>query len=304
MAEPAWLPLIPGYLPWELARRHQWMCWTPEPRQDGKGWSKPPRDPRTGIKADKTDPAAWGTIYEAIDGMHRHGLAGVGFCVTAADRLTFADLDHCRDAESGAIDADALAIVAELASFAELSPSGTGVRIITIGTLPPGGRRKKGIELYDSDTFLTLTGHHLTGTPWTVHDRTAELAALHARIFPPAPVFAPPRIPVPAGRVVSADRVLEKARRAANGGKFEALFCADPSYIARHYPKDDGSPDYSAADSALCRMLSYWTREDSSMIDSLFRQSRLYRPKWDVVHDGTRTYGEMTIDYALHGRRT
>ena len=55
----------------------------------------------------------------------------------------------------------------------------------------------------------------------------------------------------------------------------------------------------SEADLALCTILSFWTKKKPGLIDSIFRQSGLYRPKWDEKHysDG-RTYGQETINTA------
>src|SRR5437867_3804359 len=64
------------------------------------------------------------------------------------------------------------------------SPSrGEGLRIFAHGTLPPGGRRRRTVELYDRDRYLTVTGAHLDGTPRTIEERAAELARVHARVF-------------------------------------------------------------------------------------------------------------------------
>ena len=45
-------------------------------------------------------------------------------------------------------------------------------------------------------------------------------------------------------------------------------------------------------------MLAFWTNKDANRIDSLFRQSGLYRDKWDEKH-GKKTYGERTIAKAI-----
>jgi len=46
--------------------------------------------------------------------------------------------------------------------------------------------------------------------------------------------------------------------------------------------------------------LAFYTDSDPARMDSLYRESGLYRPKWDAKHsaDG-RTYGQMTIDEAI-----
>jgi primase-polymerase (primpol)-like protein len=51
---------------------------------------------------------------------------------------------------------------------------------------------------------------------------------------------------------------------------------------------------------ALCCLLAFWTGGDSARIDDLFRQSGLYRGKWDEVHyaDGA-TYGEKTVSRSI-----
>ena len=61
-------------------------------------------------------------------------------------------------------------------------------------------------------------------------------------------------------------------------------------------------PSQSEADMALCSMLAYWTDSDADQIDRLFRQSALYRPKWDEPR-GATTYGQLTIQKALESFR-
>ncbi len=71
-------------------------------------------------------------------------------------------------------------------------------------------------------------------------------------------------------------------------------------------------PSQSEADLALCRLLAFYTNCDAGEIDRLFRESGLYRPKWDEPHfAGGKTYGQATIEkavssaderYARHGQ--
>jgi len=58
-----------------------------------------------------------------------------------------------------------------------------------------------------------------------------------------------------------------------------------------------GYPSHSEADLALCNHLAFYTR-DRYQIDRIFRQSKLYRAKWDEKH-GSDTYGDNTIQKAL-----
>ena len=86
--------------------------------------------------------------------------------------------------------------------------------------------------------------------------------------------------------------VLARALAAPNGAKFQALWSGQ---LAAYCNPHTGQVDQSRADFALCRRLSYWTNEDAERMDRLFRQSSLYRPKWDQPGGGGHSYGAVTI---------
>jgi hypothetical protein len=71
-----------------------------------------------------------------------------------------------------------------LNSYSERSVGGKGVHVIFRGTKPGTKCRVGPYELYDSGRYFTVSGHHIEGTPTTVENRTAEVAALYARLFP------------------------------------------------------------------------------------------------------------------------
>lgn len=77
---------------------------------------------------------------------------------------------------------------------------------------------------------------------------------------------------------------------ATNGAKFERLWNGNTA----------GYESHSEADMALCCLLAFWTGGDATQMDRLFRQSGMYRGKWDEVHyaDGS-TYGEKTVERAI-----
>ena len=144
--------------------------------------------------------------------------------------------------------------------------------------------------MYDRLRFFTMTGHWIPITPLAVESRQAALDALHARVFPPSPTVK--NKPHPGIANLGDDMALiERAMRARNGGKFSALWRGDFSGLY---------PSQSEADLALCSCLAFWTSGDPGRVDQLFRQSGLYRAKWDHRHyaDG-RTYGQATIERAL-----
>ena len=133
-----------------------------------------------------------------------------------------------------------------------------------------------------------------------IETRQEALDWFLAEHFPEPAAPERPARPTPVGpprpgydRTLTDDEILSKAREAGTGAQFSRLFAGDTS---RH------NGDDSAADLALCNMLAFWTGRDTGQIDRLFRQSGLYRPKWDHRH-GRDTYGALTIAKAVAGSR-
>ena len=165
---PAALPVDPSGIPPELAERPQWVCWRWEPRQDKPGdWTKVPINPRTGGRASATEPTTWGALAAALAFADAHGLPGVGFVVTVDDPFTGIDLDDCRDPDTGAVAPWAAEVVAAFDSYAEVTPSGTGLRVWIVGSvvglLEDGktGTRRGQVEVYSAKRYFTVTGHRL-----------------------------------------------------------------------------------------------------------------------------------------------
>lgn len=264
------------HIPAELKRRPQWVCW-----RDGKI----PISPQRNAPASVTNPNHW-TDYATAANFAIAGHLGLGF-VFNGDGVIGVDLDHCRNADTGKIEPWALTIVTELDSYTEVSPSGTGVHVYALGSLPDGRRKKDRIEAYSMARFFTVTGEHLAGTPLTVEKRESELHTLYrTHLADPEPITA--SVASPQTVFLSDDAVIGKCRAAKNKKKFETLWCGqwNGEYTSQ-----------SEADLALVAIFRFYT-QDARQLDRLFRQSKLYRPKWDEKHGG-RTYGENTINEAL-----
>ncbi len=271
----------------ELKALRRWVLWRTDMRLDHGGELRATKvlyQP-DGAHAKANDAATWNE-FETVARVHRD-FDGLGFVLTAADRLVFIDLDKCRKPETGEIEAWAQDIIRELDSYTELSPSGTGVHVLVRG-IKPGDRCKKSlpaggaVEIYEHTRFMTVTGAHLPGTPEAIEERQEALDVLYQRLFPP-PLSAQPTTPS-----VNLDdqALLDRARRQ---GWFERLWRGDTS---------DHGGDESAADFRLCSSLAYWTQKDPARIDRLFRASGLFRAKWDDRR-GSSTYGAQTIERAI-----
>jgi hypothetical protein len=278
LANPMKLEVIPEL----LKVLPQWVAWRREERE-GKP-TKVPYDPKNGALAKVNDAATWSTFQDASACLDHYD--GIGFVLTPDDPFVGVDLDHVVDPVTGKIAPWALTILDQLHSYTEISPSGTGLRIFVQGTLPLGGRRKGPLELYDAARYLTVTGHHVAGTPTTIEPRHETLQHVHAAHFPIPPVNG--HEPRPTQSVDLDDqRLLDKMLHALNGEKVRGLWNGNWSLY----------PSQSEGDMALCHHLAFWCGRDEARMDRLFRQSGLMREKWDAGRGGG-TYGEETIAQA------
>lgn len=286
-------------IPAELVERPQWVAWRWEERAGKR--TKVPVNPCTGRNASPTNPATWGSYAQAHARVRRDDLPGVGFLFTADDPFFGVDLDDCRDIETGALDARATRLVAQFATYTEVSASGSGLHIVGRGR-KPGARcrdaRYPGIEVYEHSRLLCVTGQVLDGYT-TIAARQEPLTALYAAMWPPEP----PRTPTPppsAPTTLDDAALIALALRAANGSRFRALFVDGD---VGSYGDDD-----SAADLALCNLLTFYCGPDPERVDRLFRQSALYAnpgraERWERPARSGETYGAGTIRLAIDGCR-
>ena len=292
--------------PAALREKPQWVGWKYVDR-DGKP-TKCPVNPKTGGPADSTDPATWATFDEALTAYQRDSMMGVGFVFAPDGGFCGVDLDDSVDPATGQLKAWARAIVEPLNSYTEVSPSGHGVKIF-LRAKKPGSRCRKGyedgdVEVYDSGRFFTVTGQRLPDVSANVEERQDALAVIYKAVFgvngeatpapgatpqPQAAVSQPPPAPMDAPPRLTDEAIIKKACSSRkNGAKFSALWDGQWNNYFN---------SASEADSSVVFTLAFYTK-DAAQIDRLFRQSRLYRPKWDERH-GQMTYGQITIAKAL-----
>jgi putative DNA primase/helicase len=251
---------------------------------------------RTGNAASSTNPKTWSTFDQAVTAYTTvNGYDGIGLTLTPDTGLVGIDLDHCRNPDSGDIAAWTQDISGRMQAYTEVSPSGEGLRLFAKATLPPQGRKKADIEMYNTGRYFTVTGCHLEGTPLTIESRQAEVDALHREVWPEH--YEPRRSPVsisPEGNgatfTLSDDEIIVKTSSARNGDRFNNLLWYG-DWKGRY-------PSQSEADMALCGHLAFWTRKNAEQMDRLLRQSGLHREKWDELR-GEQTYGKQTIAEAL-----
>ena len=278
----------------------QWVLWEGTLTHDRHGQEKITKIPYTVRfrKASSTDPRTW-TTYERVltalplaleewaEGPTHLG-GGIGFVFTPDDPYIGVDLDHARDTDTGAITPWAREILDTLDTYTEVSISGTGLHALCAGVWPPGHNQKGDVQIYHTARFFTMSGQHLSPYPRDIMERQEAIEAVHARLFPPPVPKASPKPRLPVADTLDENAIILKATKAKNGGKFRTLWSGDWSDYASE----------SEADQALCSLLAFWTQE-STQLDSLFRQSGLFRDKWDERRGAEQTYGSRTIAYAL-----
>ena len=277
-------------LPARLTEGECFVCWKLEFDKDGKA-KKVPYNPTTGRKAKSNDPSTWSDFAVCHKAYRLGKYSGVSRALTGDDSFVCIDLDRCLD-EKGKLTTEVATIITKFFTYIEVSPSGNGLHIWLEGKKPGSNCRKGIVEIYEDKRFITLTGKPFKTSHKEVSNQQEALERVYFEIWPkkeeekPAPeTTAEPR------HCLTDDEIIERAKSAANGEKFTALWEGDTS---------EYGGDHSAADQGLTNRLVFWCGPDKEQIDRLFRKSGLYRGKWDEKHRGDgATYGEMTIEKAL-----
>jgi putative DNA primase/helicase len=288
--------MIIDHTPVCLRGCRQWVAWKYVVREGRQ--TKAPVNPHTGGLASSTDPATWGSFEEALAAWQRGSdLAGVGFVFSEDDPYCGVDLDDAVDPDSRTIKSWAKDIVDRLGSYSEISPSGTGVKIL-LKAIKPGTRCRRSygdgeVEIYDRRRFFTVTGMRLTDMPPDVQLRQDELDAVYRQVFGDdgldrTPAATPSTKTAPVTSLSDDEIVRLASSQRRSGAKFATLWAGNWN---SHFNSA------SEADSSVVFTLAFYTK-DAAQIDRLFRQSGLMREKWDELHGG-ETYGESTIAKAL-----
>jgi putative DNA primase/helicase len=267
-------------IPAALAERPIWVGYRLEDRGNGRS-SKPPVSPRTGHICSKTDASEQVTLTEALVGMERYDLSGVGIVLPVG--MVCIDLDSCFD-ESGALLPVAQDIFDHFTGTAwEYSPSGNGLHGYLFAT-KPNSRTKDvalGIEVYDSPAFLTVTGDHVDGTALDVTNQQDALDWLYTEYLPPiisANVELPP---VDHGERTPAEWL---TLGLSKDEKLKTL------YNATEHTSDESSTDFS-----LLLKLAYWVNRDTETMTTAFMESPWVRTK-DAAHTKKLTRADYLPD--------
>ena len=171
------------------------LCWRYEPRFEGD--PKPLKTPyyprgnkRVGKQGTGEDRAKLTTFAVAQDQAAKRHMTGVGMALLEGYDLVALDVDNC--VSNGKVPDEVMQAIRS--TYAELSPSGKGIRAIFHGDM--GNRKARatetdyGIETFSTTGYVTLTGDALDHVPLlgledTIGRVTPELEALCERRFGP-----------------------------------------------------------------------------------------------------------------------
>jgi len=172
---PTWLPPTPDTIPSSL-RELPAVLWRAEPRGEDKPAKVPYRVADPTRRASSTDPTTWGTFDDAVEAYVslvglpadpvRGRIAGIGLVLTRHAGITCIDLDRVVDVDDR-LDTRAETIVDRCDSWTERSPSGTGLHIFVLGSVPHALKGPQ-IEVYSEARYIAITGHRWGDTPETL----------------------------------------------------------------------------------------------------------------------------------------
>lgn len=283
----------PENIPKEMRESKQWVLYVKEKMPgvshlrkqmisiEGERWHR----------AKSTDPDDWSTFDKAYEALKKSRYDGLCYCLYKG--TVFIDLDNSISEEGGFSPLAEYLLSTFPDTYAERSCSGRGIHIFLKGSLPPDAMKRNdnlGLECYEEKRFCCMTGGILSATK-EVKDYSKEFLHVADRLLKrKEPERRIAYSPTPLS--LSDEEILRIAFHSKSGCKIQRLYSGDWQ----------GYPSQSNADLALLNHLCFYT-QDPSQLDALFRNSGLYREKWDEKR-GEKTYGQITIERALSGCQT
>lgn len=173
----------------------RWAPWRAEWNERKQKWTKIPHrasNPQYGLS--NKNATGWVSFDEAMAVYlaNPDKFAGVGYLMTGPHGITGVDMDNCRDPVTGAISEWAADLVAQLDTYTEVSPSGTGLHAMVASDVAQDWtNHEQGIEVYGGNEarFLCITGQRVPGSRAALRAAPKILAAI-AHHYRKAPTLA------------------------------------------------------------------------------------------------------------------
>lgn len=286
-------------LPEEIKKHTQWCVYKIEPPQkEGQHERKIPINPITGNGASSSDPNTW-VDFDTASRLYKESneYAGLGFFFNS-DYIGI-DIDDIPEEIKAFKDTpnnpnNTINWLNRLTkhSYLEVSQSGNGIHAIVKGSYPYAANRKDNYEIYGKSRFFALTGNILNNQKTIKNISKNNLTELYTstvgRDANKTQKLVEVKQEQPISNPLSIEEIINKMYASSKGVQIKHLMEGN---IA-------GYDSNSEADMALCNFLAFWTSKDPNKMDTIFRKSKLMRPKWDEMH-GAMTYGQSTIEKAI-----
>lgn len=279
-------------LPIALRENGKFCFWKYEERL---GQEKPAKVPYqiNGNRAQPNNEKTFTDYATVIEVVKRFDGLGIGIF----KGFSAIDIDYCIN-EDGTLSPLSKAVVDLFdGCYMEKSPSGKGLRILFKASGFKYNTAKYyinnihiGVEVYVygvTKKFVTVTGNVFRDGD--IIEAADKLQILLDQ-FMLRLVKKKIKSQNPAISYLSDEEVLSRAKTAKNSEEFIKLWEGEIPEGKSH----------SEADLSLCANLAFWCGKDTTQMDRLFRQSGLYREKWDRIQSGT-TYGQITLEKAVDG---
>ncbi|MBR0861204.1 DUF3631 domain-containing protein [Bradyrhizobium sp. YCK136] len=150
-----------------LVNQRRWLIWRKETGRGGRPTKVPYRADYPSSRASSNDPATWCSLETAMRVYSEGGADGIAFALLGSGIAAF-DLDDCRDTRSRVLHQFAQRLVDRCSSYAEITPSREGIRILGKGSGPKIHRKfaianGASVEVYrDCERFITVTGEQIS----------------------------------------------------------------------------------------------------------------------------------------------
>lgn len=280
--------LDPNLTPRELWKYLQFVNW----KYVDRGKSKPakvPVNPHKLSNAGVTWPNTWADIHSAVLTYQAQiALNRIGFVLTERDPIVMIDLDGCiYNSEPNEF---ACNVLNHLGTYAELSPSGRGLRLFVHCHQQPEAIKRPEIEIYSKERFATLTGDVLDDRPIARFDSLDQ--------------FIDEFVPKPEILTNSDPHFFSGAERVAPPGDDAELWSyifrinsmAEPIYNGDLSNVRGGDP--SRALILLLNSLALQTKGDAGRMARMIRQTHLDQSKFDAKR-GAHTWLDVQIQDAI-----
>lgn len=285
-------------VPDELKQLTQWGLYRRQWNEDKGKYDKFPIDPWTGLSGKSNDPKTWSNFNVASQAMEEYQADGLAFYF--ANGYIGLDIDHIRSeidevienaADNNIPPDNTLLEVSKMTNntYMELSMSGEGIHVIFKGKLTRDRRRKGNVEMYPDGRFFALTGDAVRKVNHISNLNESKIKKLEYWCFGKNKVM-PIQVNYSTATIdLSTDEIINRIMVSESAGKFSDLMNGDYSQY----------PSQSEADMALANLLAFWCAKDYAKMDEIFRDSGLYRPKYDERH-GKTTYGDALLNKAIN----